>query len=198
MNSQSPPEHLILASTSPYRKELLQRFGLPFECRAPNVDETPAPRENAGHLTARLALAKANSVSRLDGSAVVIGSDQVAEFEGRVVGKPGNAENAASQLLRFSGRTVRFLTAVAVVCIDRQFSASAVVETEVRFRVLDRGEIDRYLAMDQPLDCAGSFKSEAAGPLLLEAMISSDPTAIIGLPLITLGEMLRGAGFRLP
>jgi len=189
---------LTLASTSPYRKVLLQRFGLPFDCRAPDVDETPAPGEKAGHLTARLALAKAGSVSRLDGSAVVIGSDQVAEFEGGVIGKPGNAENAAAQLLRFSGRSVRFLTAVAVICADRQFSASTVVETEVRFRILDRGEIDRYIELDQPLDCAGSFKSEAAGPLLMEAMVSSDPTAIIGLPLISLGKMLRGAGFRLP
>lgn len=197
----TPPSHhreLILASGSRYRAELLARLGLSFTTHSPDIDETPCPGEHAGNLTSRLARAKAEAVARRKTAAVVIGSDQVAEFQGRIVGKPGTADQAEAQLLEFSGHTVRFVTAVAVHCAETALLLQDSVVTEVKFRTLTPEETRRYVALDQPLDCAGGFKSESAGPTLMRAMRSDDPTAIIGLPLIALSDMLRRTGYALP
>lgn len=199
--SQHQPSNrreLVLASGSRYRGELLARLGLPFSTAAPDIDETPVAGEHAGNLTSRLARAKADAIARRQTAAVVIGSDQVAEFQGRIIGKPGDAARAEAQLLEFGGHTVRFVTAVAVRCEEADLLLQDSVVTEVRFRTLQADEVRRYVALDQPLDCAGGFKSESAGPTLMRAMRSDDPTAIIGLPLITLSDMLRRAGYALP
>jgi len=189
---------LILASTSRYRREMLNRLGLPFSCENPDIDETGLPGEQPQALAERLAASKAHAVAGRFPTAVVIGADQVAACEGLIVGKPGDESRAAEQLLYFSGRVVEFHSAMSVVCLQSGFRETVSVTTDVHFRNLDEGAIRRYLALDQPFDCAGSFRSEAAGPMLLESMESSDPTAIIGLPLIALSGMLRSAGFRLP
>ena len=189
---------LILASTSRYRREMLKRLGLPFSCENPGVDETGLPGEHPQALAERLAASKAHAIAGRFPAAVVIGADQVAACGGLIVGKPGDESRATEQLLHFSGRVVRFFSAISVVCLQSGFRQTECVTTDVHFRELDEGTIHRYLALDQPFDCAGSFRSEAAGPMLLESMASSDPTAIIGLPLIALSGMLRSAGFRLP
>ena len=177
---------------------MLERFPLEFGTVAPEADETALPGELPAALVQRLALAKARAVSSTNPSAVIIGSDQVAEYEGHIVGKPGNLANAAGQLAAFSGRTVNFLSAFALVCQDNGFLFERTVVTEVVFRELEEDEIQRYLALDSPFDCAGSFRSEANGPALLTRMSSSDPTAIMGLPMIELAEGLRMAGYALP
>ncbi len=143
-------------------------------------------------------MAKALNIARKFPGAVVIGSDQVAEYAGNIIGKPGTAENAVRQLLGFSGQVVTFHTAIAVVCLSSPFSQNALDRTEVRFRQLSEGEVRRYVALDQPYDCAGSFKSEAAGPVLMQSMTTRDPSAIVGLPLIALSHALQAAGFQLP
>jgi septum formation protein len=198
MQQQSHKRNLILASTSPYRKILLERLGIPFEVYSPDTDETPLGGEIAARLVTRLARDKAGSVARRFPLAVIIGSDQVAICGDEMIGKPRIAEVAASQLRRFSGRTVQFLTSVCVLCEDMTFAYERTVLTEICFRQLSDDEIYRYIKRDQPLDCAGSFKSEAAGIGLLSAMKSDDPTAIVGLPLITLSEALRQLGFEVP
>jgi septum formation protein len=185
---------LILGSTSRYRRELLERLRLPFECVAPQVDETPGPGERPADLALRLALAKARAVAALSPDAVVIGSDQVADLDGQPVGKPGNHERAVQQLRAMSGRSIVFQTAVAVAHARRGFEASALVPVTVRFRVLSNDEIERYLRAEQPYDCAGSAKSETLGIALLEAIESDDPTALVGLPLIRTCALLRQAG----
>lgn len=195
---QSHNKKIILASTSRYRKSLLERFPIEVDTLAPDADETTRPGESAGELVQRLALAKARSVSGRFPSAVVIGSDQAAECDGMIVGKPGSAAQARRQLAAFSGRTVTFLTAFAVVCEEAEFLHVETVGTEVVFRALDAAEIDRYVQCDDPVDCAGSFKSECTGPALLRRMRSDDPTAIVGLPLIALSGALRRAGITLP
>lgn len=198
MNSASYPRKILLASGSRYRAGLLARLGVTFDNVAPDLDERPLPGEDAVRLTRRLACAKAEAVGRSEPAAVVIGSDQVAEFDGRIVGKPGSAERAEAQLLAFSGRDVRFVTAVAVRCVESGLLLHDTVVTEVCFRSLTAAEVRRYVAQDAPLDCCGAFRSESAGPTLLRAMHSDDPTAIIGLPLIALSGMLRRAGIALP
>ena len=188
------PPRLILASTSPYRRELLARLRLPFEVMAPDTDETPAPGETPADLAARLALAKAASVVQRMPAAVVIGSDQVATLDGcEPIGKPGNAERARRQLKAASGRTMRFHTAFAVLAPRRPEIVETVV-IDVRFRTLTDAEIDRYLALEQPFDCAGAARSEGLGIALLEAMSTDDPTALIGLPLIRVAAALRAVG----
>jgi septum formation protein len=184
---------LILASTSRYRRELLQRLRVPFDCVPPQVDETPLPGEAPAALAARLALAKARAVAALHPAAVVIGSDQVADLAGEPIGKPGSHDRAVDQLRRMSGHEVIFHTALAVVRGEHAETQSAPVR--VRFRQLTDPEIERYLAIDQPYDCAGSAKCESLGVALLEAIDSDDPTALIGLPLIRTCAMLRRAGF---
>ncbi len=191
MNSRPP---LILASTSRYRRELLERLRCSFELRSPEVDESPMQGELPSALSERLAMAKALAVAQHSPGAVVIGSDQVAELDGHPVGKPGSHERAVQQLRAMSGRSIAFHTAVAVVRKDVGFSGSARVPVTVRFRRLDTDEIERYLRLEQPYDCAGSAKCETLGIALLEAIESSDPTALVGLPLIETCRLLREAG----
>ena len=189
---------LVLGSTSRYRRELLQRLGLPFTVAAPDVDETPLQGEAPRALALRLALAKAHAVAAQHPDAVVIGSDQVADLRGQPLGKPGTHERASAQLQRMSGETVIFQTAVAVVCAATGFEQVDLAPVEVRFRTLTGDEIERYLHAEQPYDCAGSAKSEGLGISLLDAILSDDPTALVGLPLIRTCRMLRAAGLTLP
>jgi septum formation protein len=198
MNSQSHLNALILASTSPYRQSLLARLGIPFSCHAPQVDESPLAGETTVEQTRRLALAKAENVAATFPGDFVVGSDQLAEIAGVSIGKPGNEEKAIEQLMRFSGHTINFHTSVSLVCKNSSHHQLMTVKTEIQFRHFDEKEARSYVELDRPLDCAGAIRSEAAGPVLLRAMHSSDPTAIIGLPLIALSEMLRQAGFKLP
>ena len=185
---------LILGSTSRYRRELLGRLRLPFNVVSPQVDETALPGEPPAALALRLALAKAHAVAQQHPSAVVIGSDQVADLAGEAIGKPGTHERAVAQLRRMRGRSVVFQTAVAVVCTTTGYSGSALVPVTVRFRQLADAEIEHYLRLEQPYDCAGSAKAETLGIALLDAIESDDPTALIGLPLIKTCALLREAG----
>jgi septum formation protein len=191
------PPALVLASSSPYRRELLARLRLPFATALPAVDETPLPAEAPAALAQRLAEAKARAVAAQSAPAWAIGSDQVADLDGTPLGKPGTRASACAQLRAMSGRTVAFHTAV---CLARAGTTAlaALDTTLVRFRVLDEAEIARYVEAEQPLDCAGSFKSEGLGIGLFEAIESSDPTALVGLPLIATARLLREAGFRVP
>jgi septum formation protein len=198
MHPQSQKRTLVLSSTSLYRKILLERLNLPFEIFSPSIDETPRDSESISQLVTRLAAEKSRAAAYRFPASVIIGSDQLACYRGAIVGKPGNARNAIDQLTSFSGQTVQFLTAVSVICAESEFSHERTVMTEVRFRQLTGEEIRRYVELDRPVGCAGAFKSEAAGITLLEAMVSDDPTAIVGLPLITVSEALRQAGFDLP
>ena len=199
MQNSAPRQHpLILASTSRYRRELLQRLGLDFNVQSPEVDETPAAGEAPRALALRLALAKAQAVAALQPDAVVIGSDQVADLAGEPLGKPGTHARATLQLQRMRGQRVVFQTAVAVVCQATGFAQVDLAPVEVRFRALNDAEIERYLLAEQPYDCAGSAKSEGLGISLLDAIHSDDPTALIGLPLIRTCRLLRAAGLVLP
>jgi septum formation protein len=185
---------LILASTSPYRRELLARLGLPFSVEHPGTDETALPGEHPLAQAERLAHAKAAAVAARHPGAVVIGSDQVCVGAGRVLGKPGTVQAAGAQLALLSGGSAQFLTALCVV--DRGGGRPQVgcVVTEVRFRALSSAEIAHYVEREQPLDCAGSFKAEGLGILLFDALRSDDPTALVGLPLILLARFLRNCG----
>jgi septum formation protein len=185
---------LVLASTSRYRRELLARLRLPFDVESPEVDETPMRGERPEALAQRLAAAKARAVAQRHPTAVVIGSDQVADLDGVPIGKPGSHERATAQLSRMSGRSVVFHTAIAVLCEARAFAAAAIVPVTVRFRTLSPDEIERYLRAEEPYDCAGSAKCETLGIALLEAIESDDPTALVGLPLIRTCDLLRRAG----
>ncbi|WP_313348580.1 Maf family nucleotide pyrophosphatase [Stenotrophomonas sp.] len=187
---------LLLASTSRYRRELLERLGLPLETARPEVDETPAPGEAPRALAVRLAAAKAAEVAARHPGRWVIGSDQVADLNGAPLGKPGDVAGAHAQLAAMSGQTVAFHTAVCLRRDDEILDACDL--TQVRFRRLEAEEIARYVATEQPLDCAGSFKCEGLGITLFEAIDNRDPTALIGLPLIALSALLRQAGYRLP
>ncbi|MBB5204461.1 septum formation protein [Inhella inkyongensis] len=186
--------HLILASTSRYRRELLERLHLPFTVQAPETDETPRTGEQPAQLAERLSLAKALAVARQSPQAWVIGADQVADLEGEPIGKPGDLARAQAQLERLSGRTVVFQTGLALVRAADGWQRSIVVPVKVRFRTLSAAQIARYLALEPAIDCAGSAKSEGLGISLLESIESDDPTALIGLPLIALGRILREAG----
>jgi septum formation protein len=188
---------LVLASTSPYRRELLGRLRVPFEAIAPGVDESPDPGETPRALAVRLAAAKAGAVAVRTPGAWVIGSDQVAELDGRALGKPGSRDAAIAQLLRMSGREVVFRTALSLAHGDgRHFDDEDA--TTVRFRRLGLDEVSRYVDAESPLDCAGSFKAEGLGIALFEAIESRDPTALVGLPLIATARLLRAAGFSVP
>jgi septum formation protein len=185
---------LILASTSRYRRKLLQRLRLPFNTVAPGVDETPAAHESPAELAQRLSLEKARAVARRFPQAVVIGSDQVADLHGQPMGKPGNHERAVQQLQALSGQRVVFQTALAVVCLHTGFEQHSLASVAVRFRTLDAQTIENYLRAEEPYDCAGSAKSEGLGIALLESIDNDDPTALIGLPLIRTCALLRAAG----
>jgi septum formation protein len=199
---KSPPA-LILASTSIYRRELLARLRLPFSCIAPGVDETRRAGERPRALAVRLARAKAFAVALQHPDAWVVGSDQVAvRVDGSsgesILGKPGTEALCIEQLRGCSGQSVAFVTAVAVVRHDGPAAHEFVDTTQVTFRVLDAATIARYVAREVPLDCAGGFKSEGLGIALCESIQSMDPSALIGLPLIQLSNVLRGVGFELP
>lgn len=189
---------LVLASTSVYRRALLDRFRLPFECIPPGVDESHFHRTAADplHLATALARAKAEAVARLHPDAVVIGSDQVAEVDRDVLEKPGSRENACAQLARLAGRTHRLHTAVTVLAPGS--ATTDLVTVRLRMRPLDDESIARYVDADTPFDCCGSYRIESLGITLFEAIDAEDATAIEGLPLITLARRLREAGFRLP
>ena len=191
--------NLILASTSPYRRRLLERLRLRFDCIDPAVEESIRDGESAQVRACRLATAKALSVvETLQGEAIVIGSDQVACLGTQILHKPGTPEAAEQQLAASSGQTVQFWTAVSLWTSPGETLTQRVVPCEVKMRALSTDEISRYVALDQPLDCAGSFKWESLGITLFEAMRTEDPTALEGLPLIALSELLREAGVSLP
>jgi septum formation protein len=194
MNAPATSRPLILGSTSVYRRELLSRLRLPFTVERPDVDETPRPHEKPTDLALRLALAKAQAVAARHPSAVVIGSDQVADLHGEPLGKPGDHARAVIQLQRMRGQTVVFQTAVAVVCQATGFSQVALAPVRVVFRALSDEAIEQYLRAETPYDCAGSAKSEGLGIALLERIDNDDPTALVGLPLIRTCELLRAAG----
>ena len=199
---KSPPS-LILASTSAYRRELLARLRLPFSCNAPGVEETRRAGERPLALAVRLARAKAAAVALQHPDAWVIGSDQVAvrvdAVQGELIlGKPGTVARCLDQLRGCSGQIMSFLTAVAVVRHGDGSVVEFVDTTRVAFRTLDEATIERYVAAESPLDCAGGFKSEGLGITLCESIDSTDPSALIGLPLIRLSSVLRSAGFDLP
>lgn len=191
------PRQLVLGSTSRYRADLLDRLNIAFQVAAPDVDETPMPQEAPRALAERLALAKARAVAALVPQAVVIGSDQVADLNGQCLGKPGTHDNAVAQLRQMRGQTVVFQTAVAVVCLDSGFEQLSVATVRVKFRDLSDDEIENYLQIEKPYDCAGSAKSEGLGIALLDSIDSDDPTALIGLPLIRTCQMIRAAGIEL-
>ena len=195
--SRALARSLILGSTSRYRCELLARLNIPFEVAAPDVDETPLPAELPAALAQRLALAKAQAVAAKFPHSVVIGSDQVADLHGEPLGKPGTHEKAVLQLRKMRGQTVIFQTALAVVCAESGFLQQDIAAVRVVFRDLSDAEIENYLRIEQPYDCAGSAKSEGLGIALLERIDSDDPTALIGLPLIRTARMIRAAGVKL-
>lgn len=196
--SSLPPDafpRLVLGSTSPYRRELLQRLGVPFDVCPPRVDETARPNESPRALAVRLALEKARAVACAQpDDAVVIGSDQVADLDGQALGKPGDHATAMRQLQAQRGRVVHFHTGVAVVRRARGFEGEALSTVSVRMRVVSDDDIETYLRLERPYDCAGSAKCEGLGIALLDRIDSDDPTALIGLPLIAVSRLLREAG----
>ncbi len=198
MSNEPAPKSLVLGSSSEYRKLLLGRLGIPFSCHSPQIDETAAPDESPARLVARLAKLKAKTVTGTYPHAVVIGSDQVAVLDERVIGKPGTHDIALEQLESCSGKMVEFLTSVSVQCLTRGFSEQHTDRTKVHFRKLLPIDIERYLLKEKPYNCVGAFKAESLGIVLFERIVSEDPTAIIGLPLIRTATMLRNAGLRLP
>jgi len=189
------PKLLVLASTSRYRRMLLERLGCPFQVVSPGIDEAPLPGELPAATATRLAEAKARAIASRYPDALVIGSDQVAELDGRAVGKPVDHADAIAQLRAASGRTVVFHTGVALVDAASGRCRSRLVDVASTFRVLTDDDIARYLAREQPYDCAGSVKSEGFGIALFERIASDDPTALIGLPLIAVASMLRDEGY---
>ena len=185
---------LILASTSPYRRELLQRLGMPFQCISPDVDEIALADEQPQDLAGRLALQKAQAVSPKYRGSLVIGSDQVAALDGKLLGKPGTHSAAFEQLQNCSGREVHFFTGVALVCASSGLVSTHVEPFKVRFRNLQEAQIENYLRREEPYDCAGSFKCEGLGIVLFEQLNGNDPTSLQGLPLIALTTMLLNCG----
>lgn len=188
---------IVLASSSPYRRDLLARLRLPFEVKSPGVDEAALPGEAARDTALRLAQAKARAVAPTCPSALVIGADQVAALDGAHLGKPGSHENAIAQLKAMRGKNVLFHTALALLDTTSGTLQTAEEPTTVRFRDYHDREIERYLQLEQPYDCAGSAKIEGLGIVLVEHVISADPSALIGLPLVRLAAMLRKAGVAL-
>ena len=189
------PRRVILASTSRYRRALLERLGMPFECADPQANESALPGEAPAAMALRLAEAKARAVALRAPDALVIGSDQVASCEGVRLDKPGTHENAVRQLTAMSGRSADFATGVVVLDTRSGKQGARVVPCRVTFRSLGRGEIEAYLRRERPYDCAGSAKAEGLGIALIARIETGDPTSLIGLPLIALSELLAEAGF---
>jgi septum formation protein len=192
----APP--LILASTSRYRRALLERLQLRFEAVAPGVDESYLAGEVPAQRARRLALAKARAVAQRRPEAAIIGSDQVAMCGGTILDKPGDAARCRDQLLTLAGREAHFITAVAVLCAARGFIDEFCDTTVVRFRALEAAEVARYVEHDRPWDCAGGFRAESLGVALFEYIESTDPTGLVGLPLIRLAAALRALGHAVP
>jgi len=186
---------IILGSTSPFRKQILEKLNLPFLTAKPNVDETALPNETAYQLVERLAVAKAQAVANNNDNALVIGSDQVALFNDTILGKPHTHENAIQQLSSFSGNKVTFLTGLAVINSDTGETHSLVEPFDVHFKQLTSTEIEAYLLAEKPYNCAGSFKSEALGICLFEKLVGDDPNTLVGLPLIKLVGLLNKFGY---
>ena len=193
-----PPPSLVLASTSPHRRVLLTRLGLPFSWSAPGVDETRSLHEPVTGYAQRLSRAKAEAVAAKHPGALIIGSDQAAEREGEIIGKPGDHARAVAQLTASSGKYMKFHTGLCLIDTRDGTRHEHVDVTRVIFRKLDAAEIERYLRTEKPYDCAGSFKSEGQGISLFEGIESEDPSALVGLPLIALCRFLRECGLELP
>ncbi|MDH1010371.1 Maf family nucleotide pyrophosphatase [Pseudomonas nicosulfuronedens] len=191
-----PP--LILASSSPYRRELLQRLRLPFECASPDIDETPLPGENAEQLVRRLAESKARALAQHYPTHLIIGSDQAAVNSSRILGKPHNLERATEQLKDASGKSVSFLTGLCLLNSQSGQAQIDCVRFTVHFRNLDDARIRRYLEAEQPFDCAGSFKAEGLGVSLFRSTEGEDATSLVGLPLIRLVDMLLAEQVPIP
>lgn len=189
------PRRLILASGSPYRRQLLERLKVPFDIDAPDIDEQPLPGETPAELVVRLAIAKATAVGARSAAALVIGSDQVAVVDGAILGKPGTSQRAFEQLRDVSGKRVDFLTGLCLLNTDPHRRHADLVPYTVYFRTLSDDRIRRYLERESPLHCAGAFQSEGLGGALVERYAGDDPTALVGLPLIRLVTMLRAEGF---
>jgi len=191
---------LVLASTSAYRRSLLERLGIAFRCRTPLCDEEVIQRESSDleprRLAERLAAAKASSLSQHEAGCTIIGSDQLVSFGGRIFGKPGTADRAVDQLLSMSGQTHELITAVAVIRGAEMFQHTDV--SRLRMRPLSREAIERYVRADRPLDCAGSYKLESRGIVLFDRIDSDDHSAVTGMPLIALVTILRDLGFSIP
>ncbi len=196
MPSTLPP--IVFASSSSYRRELLTRLQLPFTCHSPDIDETPQANESAQALVQRLALSKARALAQHYPQHIIIGSDQVAVLDGKIIGKPLHAEGATQQLSAASGRSLVFLTGLAVIDTRTQIEQVDLVPFTVHFRTLNAAQIQRYIAAEQPFDCAGSFKSEGLGVSLFQATEGSDATSLVGLPLIRLCDMLNACGIAVP
>ena len=187
---------LVLASTSPYRRELLRRLQIPFEVHAPGVDEAALPQEAPRETALRLAQSKAEAAALTWHDALIIGSDQVAALEGQSIGKPGGHEQAVTQLKAMRGKCVTFHTALALLDAGTGSLQLADVPTDVYFRSFSDEEIERYVAMERPYDCTGSAKIEGLGVALVDKIVSDDPSALIGLPLMRLVTFLRNVGLR--
>jgi septum formation protein len=191
----NPPE-VILASSSPFRRELLNRLNFPFRSISPDIDESILPDENPVKYVSRLAQQKAEHIALQNPTALVIGSDQCAYLGGIILGKPGSHENALRQLQNARGREVVFYTGVSVQQADKNFQVTDCIEFRVGFRELSDDQLENYLHVEQPYNCAGSFKSEGYGISLFSYLSGDDPTALVGLPLIRLTSMLEQAGYR--
>jgi len=192
----SNTKQLVLASSSLYRRQLLERLGLPFTTASPDIDESPLEHELPEAMTIRLAQLKASAIAKQFPEAWIIGSDPCADLRGQIIGKPGNHERALAQLKKMQGQTVVFHTALCLLKSGKQKTLS--IPTRVRFRTLPDSILENYLRIETPYDCAGSAKSEGMGIILLEQIESDDPTALIGLPLIALSGLLRETGFAIP
>ena len=197
MNHTTPCPPLILASTSPFRRELLQRLGIDFSTAAPDIDESAHPGEKPSELVRRLSEAKARAIGA-SRQGLIIGSDQVATTGDDILGKPGSHEKAVEQLQYLSGKSVCFYTGLCLLNTETDTASVEVVPYTVLFRRLDDSQVENYLRADEPYNCAGSFKSEGLGITLFERMQGDDPSALIGLPLIQLTTLLREAGITLP
>jgi len=194
-SSRRATRQLVLASTSPYRRRLLERLHIPFDVVAPGVDETPLPGETPEALTLRLAIAKAHAAGKTRPDAIIIGSDQVAALDGEALSKPETHDRAVDQLRRMRGRCVEFLTALAVHCDATGKTVSRIVRYVVEFRDFSDRQLESYLRTEQPYDCAGSAKADGLGIVLIRRMEGDDPNALIGLPLIALVELLAEHGY---
>jgi MAF protein len=197
MQNPTAPE-ILLASSSPYRRGLLDRFLAEFEAVSPDVDESNTEGLGPGDLARHLARAKAEAVSASSRNALIIGADQLAVLDGQVLGKPGSHQKAVEQLLAASGKSVTFLTAVCILDPVTRKRYEHTDDTVVHFREFDRRLAEAYLRLDEPYDCAGSFKLEGAGFLLFESVKTDDPTALIGLPMIWISDRLLELGYLLP